>query len=1493
MIKSFMHAAAITMVCAITTPMSLYAVKWVGGSGGTEDEPLDLYDSNNWEDHKTPSTASHYELTVDAPTVLTNSNPNALTVSNANWFRPYQGEFTFLGPLFVNVFGYGSPAGRATIIKKGDWIVCWDFNIANAEGSYMKIHNVSGSLTHNQGSTLNIAPGKNSTAEIVNESGDWMLGQPVYVASGSGSSATIVNESGNWTWSRAPRIASGNGSNATLHFKSGDLSCASTENVSVSAGQNSKATVKKDGGNWFIEGQLRIGDGAASTAEFYHTGGVLTVRDFIILAPNDSVERAYFEISGGEVNIIEQGYVQLGENGPATMTVKSGGKFSRIGEQDGASMWISMRNGPGVLNIDGGEVLLGGRLGCHYWEGTKGSSTINVTGGGILTMKSLYQKSGNSAVNINIDNGILRAYADEGEYLPLRDYLAVKVGNGGATFDCNGKKITIKANLNNADGATAPLTFKGDDGEIRLEGAINTTGPISVASRTHLIVKDAAMKNAILDRGLTIIKPVGSPKGETYTLFSIADDTPCTEDDLKKINLSSDLSTGKLSIEGGAIVIKVDPWAQNWGGESGVEASWNGSNWDKGVLFDNGNNAVFAINDAIVKVDDDISALSIVFNANTEIKGSASLNVPVIEVADDVTAKISAPIPGSFEKIGAGTLELSTSRTDDTKLIEGSLVMKNGATLSGNLTLGMSEECPVTLDMGDGSLVIPGFTLKCDVTLRNGKYSIGNFTPDGPNKSLYLEKGVEMTMTDYSQIENGGSLVIDGAIVRNTKGYVQPGNRSPGTMTVKNGGYFERIGESDGGSLWLSMREKGSGTLNINGGEVYLGGALGIHYWGGSGETSINITDGGKLTMSRMFQQSGNSAVNVKIDNGTIRAYQDNNAFIPNRDYITVNIAQGGATVDANGKSITIAKQLTGTGSVKYLGKGVVTLGAVPAYVGKTVVEVGTTLILPNTIAGNNLEFTLPAEIENGVYEIVRIEGGDVFDSQIVESISKPEGARVVLGPNKKSIYYLVGEFSNEQVWLGGSSGNLSDSANWLNGRVPVNGEVVILSATPATLDVGDKFTPDTIVFASNSVKITITGSGINSVSSIINHSSVAHEFICPVNAEHMTLSNDSVSCVFTGGITVETFEFSNPGGERSDMRGIWTINAETWTPPANLRINSDGNVTLNGKLVNSTEIIINEGGVLTASSYLTNGGNIYPAKVNNGSLVITGIMEIANISNDFNFSHSADNATIIVGGIYINTGKWLWCNAKNLVIGSDGIRFAQGKTPELRFKNNPTLYSRDGVLTLHLGENKNHQYSINGTEKVTICTTKWGTENEPAVVNLEGIVHVNSGDGYKGGMIVNGCGKVVFNSQSTFIGGLQITDSATVAVNDGCTPGNGTVSVGANATFAVAESGNVALGGKLTLAEGAKLQFNFTDNIKAPRLTGTAVEVAGAVNVLLTTDDGVLLRSGVHTLTGGIDFSGKTLSLVEEYDWVKSLEVVDGNIVLNVRSRGTVIRVR
>lgn len=117
------------------------------------------------------------------------------------------------------------------------------------------------------------------------------------------------------------------------------------------------------------------------------------------------------------------------------------------------------------------------------------------------------------------------------------------------------------------------------------------------------------------------------------------------------------------------------------------------------------------------------------------------------------------------------------------------------------------------------------------------------------------------------------------------------------------------------------------------------------------------------------------------------------------------------------------------------------------------------------------------------------------------------------------------------------------------------------------------------------------------------------------------------------------------------------------------------------------------------------------------------------------------------------------------------------------------------------------------------------------------------------------------------------------------------------NATLQVTQSGTVALGGNLTLADGSVLDFNFTEKKPAPVLdvTDKAVTLGSKSNIVVrvTADEGRRAKGGVSELTKGGKFANANVSLADGAPKLAlRVRVVNGNIVL-VCPSGTSIIVR
>ena len=115
----------------------------------------------------------------------------------------------------------------------------------------------------------------------------------------------------------------------------------------------------------------------------------------------------------------------------------------------------------------------------------------------------------------------------------------------------------------------------------------------------------------------------------------------------------------------------------------------------------------------------------------------------------------------------------------------------------------------------------------------------------------------------------------------------------------------------------------------------------------------------------------------------------------------------------------------------------------------------------------------------------------------------------------------------------------------------------------------------------------------------------------------------------------------------------------------------------------------------------------------------------------------------------------------------------------------------------------------------------------------------------------------------------------------------------------ASAGAASVTRRGNLTLNDGAKLKFNFTDTSIAPVLaksSGKTVTASGKVYVVVSATGVDKPRSGEHILTTCGGFSGATVELASGVPkWATGVSVNgDGNIVLDVvKDSGLMLFVR
>ena len=1056
--------------------------------------------------------------------------------------------------------------------------------------------------------------------------------------------------------------------------------------------------------------------------------------------------------------------------------------------------------------------------------------------------------------------------------------------------------------------------------------------------------------------------PINADTGLTYgTIYLGTGDLPAFTgtltangiNDLTRIQ-SYDTATDSFKFTLAAPTDKDFTWnggaAANWG-DAGV---WTYNN-AASAWYDY-NNAIFNTADATATLAADATAASLAFNASATIAGSSTLTVPSVSVASSVSATISAPTSGALEKTGAGTLTLGSSRADATTLSEGTLKMLDGATVS-SLTLGTDDATkPVTFDYGAQTLGSDPSTYLVtgsDVTLTNGTFSISgnlNIRDEAQLPSvLTIAKDATLETTGGQIVINTGELDTT-ATVNVAGGVLHAGGEVFMQHTAKNGRM--NINVTDGGlmefgsnarclicyakgtnyqspSLYMRLCDS---TFRVNRAEANL--MLGnddapearqpvsptgviaatnsVFYVGNAIQIGRNVTNSktaGSYTAdfeecvitTKHFEVNCDRPLNNARFNGSRLALtgtsgDESLVTARNGDANWFTVGGNGLTIDTLGAA-SLQANLGGEGAVTKTGAGTLTVAsnqtAAAAFnvaegalalaggvtMGRTLaVANGATLSLAGTAQAtvSNVTFAAGSTLDvasyvPGVVPLAVATGASLPESGTValtlgggafargayaiytkSGVTAADGDKFEPSTGEETYSWSVVDDTlilavgtvGGNFWTGfGGDGKMSTAANWLTRQVPAAG---------SNLD-----------FSGASSAITINAD---------------------TDATYGTVTMGEGTVTFTGSLTATAF-----------------VDSVGATNLMNVKVGAGATVTINGDLETTTQYVVQSiaaGGQFIVTGDLTAGGDLEVlANSNAGSFIVRGTLKMT-CGSDAYLARTADNsATVMFGELEATiTGGRFHPVAQAVVVGTGGLdMFSISSTYSPTITDSPTYYALNGEYAINSTSGKD--YLINKCT-LTLDTTQYGTENVAATVTVNATI-LNYTSGKNGGINVTGCGRVVFNSVSTFTRGLVVSDTATLAVNPGMRPGSGTVTVNNSATLEVAQSGTVALAGGLTLDDGANLGFNFTEKRTAPVLdvTGKTVTLGdnGAVSVKVSAADGIRPKGGSYALTSGGKFTNATVTPASgKPDWVKGVSVnSDGNIELAVKPRGFMLIVK
>ena len=437
-------------------------------------------------------------------------------------------------------------------------------------------------------------------------------------------------------------------------------------------------------------------------------------------------------------------------------------------------------------------------------------------------------------------------------------------------------------------------------------------------------------------------------------------------------------------------------------------------------------------------------------------------------------------------------------------------------------------------------------------------------------------------------------------------------------------------------------------------------------------------------------------------------------------------------------------------------------------------------------------------------------------------------------------------------MWIGGTSGSLSDPSNWANNAVPGPGTNCIIGVSgAATLTVGDAFAATSITFPADSAAVTINASGSESIvgiAAITNLSTTtSHTINVPVRftgdirvkqaAEHYeNLANAHI--VFAGGAYAgEGYAIENGATVNWShcMFGKYYLanasdNRWTATQYSNCRLAVADDSTLYipyaGKL---TELYVATGAKVYVGDMDLNGRFLYQ---NYGEVTVTNMTVTG--SADIYMSYNQGTATPGVFKIESMSnalsGKWFYLGDANAVgaheffIGAGGMNFTS-ETASYCLGNTKgagnvcIIRPWYSDFTIADGGSGYHVVFEYGAK---LCTDDEGGTGR--TITIASATHA----AYASPVVVSGSGtlKVSKPCQNTAQPTVVVTDTATLEYAAGASLGTGPLSLGAGTTLALASGAEPVVVSSLTLPESGTATI---------RIAGDAALVDGDYAILFS----------------------------------------------------------
>lgn len=821
------------------------------------------------------------------------------------------------------------------------------FNIgSNANGVISGVISGTGALTKGSAGTLTLSGTNSFTGATTILGGALVMGAQDALAA----SSTVQMLNGSWDlngFNQTVKGLSSNNSAASVALGSAALTVNNAGNFTYYGDISGTGSLTKSGA-----GILTLGGVTSYTGSTAINGGVLRTG-----VANALTQSTGIALNGGAFDL--SGYNQ-------TIGALNGG----IG--------TSVTLGSATLTVDT-------TTNNSFWGSISGGGGLTKTGSGLLDLRSANSYSGATAVT----GGTLRV----GPGASIANSSAVSVSNGGQ----------LGLSAANALSSNAAVTLTGTGSQIGLS-ADQRIGSLAGTAGTSIYV----------DQGVTLTTGTSN----TSSVFAG--------------NFGSNGAGNLVKIGSGGLSLSA---TSNYSGTTTVQA---------GSLIVNGSIAASSL--TTVEAGAALGGGGRVGATTVKDGGTLAAGAPVgtLHIDGNLTLEQGSQI--AYEA-GAPGADYSTPGTSDSLSVNGNLAL-NGTKLNitdaGGFGPGLYRifDYTGTLTTTNGGLSINQAPAAAPLTIQYltagkqinlinaGNQTLGFWNADGAASSSQLGGGsgtwsvVSPVWTDENGTltapmqpqpgfaifgGNAGTVTIDnsaGPVQATGMQFASDGYRMTGDAltlvadadhpapveirvgdgSASSGSYVTSIDNVITGSDGLN--KTGAGTLVLNGANLYSGGTtLSAGRLSVSSDANLGAVNGG-LTFAGGALQLGAS-----FDLSTARSVQ---------------LTAAGGTIDTNGFSSTLRRDILGTGDLIKTGSGTLTLEGMNSFTGKTRIDAGGTLAL----AGQGRINASSGVVVNGTL--------DISAAAAAQIRTLSGSGSVVLGSNYLGVTQAAGIFSGAITGTGG-----------------------------------------------------------------------------------------------------------------------------------------------------------------------------------------------------------------------------------------------------------------------------------------------------------------------------------------------------------------------------------------------------------------------------------------------------------------------------------------